>query len=146
MMTIKKTASSTWSGDIKTGKGSISTQSGALNKQPYGFNTRFEDEAGSNPEELVGAAHSACFSMALSLALGDAGFTADKIDSKATVSLDEVDDGFSVTHIALEVKARIDDIQNEQFQALCEQTKKSCPISKLLNTEISLDATLQSAF
>ena len=111
-MTIKKTASSTWSGDIKTGKGSISTQSGALNKQPYGFNTRFEDEAGSNPEELVGAAHSACFSMALSLALGDAGFTADKIDTKATVSLDEVDDGFSVTHIALEVTARINDIQN----------------------------------
>lgn len=146
MMTIKKTASSTWSGDIKTGKGSISTQSGALNKQPYGFNTRFEDKAGSNPEELVGAAHSACFSMALSLALGDAGFTADKIDTKATVSLDEVDDGFSVTHIALEVKARIDDIQNEQFQALCEQTKKNCPISKLLNTEISLDATLQTAF
>ena len=118
MMTIKKTANSTWSGDIKTGKGSISTQSGA---------------------------HSACFSMALSLALGDAGFTADKIDTKATVSLDEVDDGFAVTHIALEVKARISDIANEQFQALCEQTKKGCPISKLLNTEISLKATLDSA-
>jgi osmotically inducible protein OsmC len=145
MMTIKKTANSTWSGDIKTGKGSISTQSGALDKQPYGFNTRFEDEPGSNPEELVGAAHSACFSMALSLALGGAGFTADKIDTKATVSLNEVDDGFAVTHIALEVKARISDIANEQFQALCEQTKKGCPISKLLNTEMSLNATLDNA-
>jgi lipoyl-dependent peroxiredoxin len=144
-MTIKKTANSTWSGDIKTGKGNISTQSGALDKQPFGFNTRFEGKPGSNPEELVGAAHSACFSMALSLALGEAGFTADKIDTKATVSLDEVDDGFAVTHIALEVKARIKDITNEQFQALCEQTKKGCPISKLLHTEISLDAVLDSA-
>lgn len=142
MMTIKKSANSKWSGDIKTGKGSISTQSGALNNQPYGFNTRFEDKPGSNPEELVAAAHSACFSMALSLALGEAGFTADNIDTKAVVSLDEVDDGFAVTHIALEVNAKIADIANEQFQALCEQTKKGCPISKLMNAEISLKAEL----
>ncbi|MGB5790701.1 MAG: OsmC family protein [Pseudoalteromonas nigrifaciens] len=141
-MTIKKSANSKWSGDIKTGKGSISTQSGALNNQPYGFNTRFEDKPGSNPEELVAAAHSACFSMALSLALGEAGFTADNIDTKAVVSLDEVDDGFAVTHIALEVNAKIADIANEQFQALCDQTKKGCPISKLMNAEISLKAEL----
>jgi len=143
MMTIKKTASSNWSGDIKSGKGTISTQSGALDNQPYGFNTRFEDKPGSNPEELVGAAHSACFGMALSLALGEAGFTAENINTEAVVSLDEVDDGFAVTHIALEVNATIADISNEQFQALCEQTKKGCPISKLLNTEISLNATLK---
>ena len=142
MMTIKKSANSKWSGDIKTGKGSISTQSGALDNQPYGFNTRFEDKPGSNPEELVAAAHSACFSMALSLALGEAGFTADNIDTKAVVSLDEVDDGFAVTHIALEVNAKIADIANEQFQALCDQTKKGCPISKLMNAEISLKAEL----
>ena len=142
MMTIKKSANSKWSGDIKTGKGSISTQSGALNNQPYGFNTRFEDKPGSNPEELVAAAHSACFSMALSLALGEAGFTADNIDTKAVVSLDEVDDGFAVTHITLEVNAKIADIANEQFQALCDQTKKGCPISKLMNAEISLKAEL----
>ena len=142
-MTIKKTASSNWSGDIKSGKGTISTQSGALDNQPYGFNTRFEDKPGSNPEELVGAAHSACFGMALSLALGEAGFTAENINTEAVVSLDEVDDGFAVTHIALEVNATIADISNEQFQALCEQTKKGCPISKLLNTEISLNATLK---
>jgi len=142
-MTIKKSARSTWSGDIKKGKGYISTQSGALDNQPYGFNTRFEDKPGSNPEELVGAAHSACFGMALSLALGEAGFTAENINTEAVVSLDEVDDGFAVTHIALEVNATIADISNEQFQALCEQTKKGCPISKLLNTEISLNATLK---
>ncbi|WP_417669039.1 OsmC family protein [Pseudoalteromonas tetraodonis] len=142
-MTIKKTASSNWSGDIKSGKGTISTQSGALDNQPYGFNTRFEDKPGSNPEELVGAAHSACFGMALSLALGEAGFTAENINTEAVVSLDEVDDGFAVTHIALEVNATIADISNEQFQALCEQTKKGCPISKLLNTEISLNAILK---
>ena len=142
-MTIKKTASSNWSGDIKSGKGTISTQSGALDNQPYGFNTRFEDKPGSNPEELVGAAHSACFGMALSLALGEAGFTAENINTEAVVSLDEVDNGFAVTHIALEVNATIADISNEQFQALCEQTKKGCPISKLLNTEISLNATLK---
>jgi osmotically inducible protein OsmC len=143
MMTIKKSASSKWSGDIKTGKGSISTQSSALNNQPYGFNTRFEGKDGSNPEELVGAAHSACFSMALSLGLGEAGFTADNIETQAVVSLDEVDDGFAVTHIALEVNAKIADISNDQFQELCEQTKKGCPISKLLNTDISLEAKLQ---
>lgn len=142
-MTIKKSARSTWSGDIKKGKGYISTQSGALDNQPYGFNTRFEDKPGSNPEELVGAAHSACFGMALSLALGEAGFTAENINTEAVVSLDEVDDGFAVTHIALEVNATIADISNEQFQALCEQTKKGCPISKLLNTEISLNAILK---
>ncbi|KGJ99380.1 MULTISPECIES: OsmC family protein [Pseudoalteromonas] len=142
-MTIKKTASSNWSGDIKSGKGTISTQSGALDNQPYGFNTRFEDKPGSNPEELVGAAHSACFGMALSLALGEAGFTAENMNTEAVVSLNEVDDGFAVTHIALEVNATIADISNEQFQALCEQTKKGCPISKLLNTEISLNATLK---
>ena len=142
-MTIKKSARSTWSGDIKKGKGTISTQSGALDNQPYGFNTRFEDKPGSNPEELVGAAHSACFGMALSLALGEAGFTAENMNTEAVVSLNEVDDGFAVTHIALEVNATIADISNEQFQALCEQTKKGCPISKLLNTEISLNATLK---
>ncbi|OLF72770.1 osmotically inducible protein OsmC [Pseudoalteromonas haloplanktis] len=141
-MTIKKSARSTWSGDIKKGKGYISTQSGALDNQPYGFNTRFEDKPGSNPEELVGAAHSACFGMALSLALGEAGFTAESINTEATVSLDEVDDGFAVSEIELVVNAKITDISNEQFQALCEDTKKGCPISKLLNTSIKLTATL----
>ncbi|WP_421418607.1 OsmC family protein [Pseudoalteromonas lipolytica] len=141
-MTIKKTAHSSWSGDIKSGKGSISTQSGALDKQPYGFNTRFEGKAGTNPEELVAAAHSSCFSMALSLALTEAGFTADDITTKASVSLDEVDDGFEVSHIALEVTAKIADISEETFNELCQQTKQGCPISKLMNAEISLSQKL----
>lgn len=141
-MTIKKTAHAEWSGDLKKGKGFISTESGALEKQPYGFNTRFEDKVGTNPEELIGAAHSGCFSMALSLALGEKDFVADSIETQAVVSLDEVDDGFEVSHVALTVKAKIPDISDAVFQELCENTKKGCPISKLLNAEISLEATL----
>jgi osmotically inducible protein OsmC len=141
-MTIKKTAEAQWSGDLKQGKGYISTESGALDKQPYGFNTRFEGKAGTNPEELIGAAHSGCFSMALSLFLGEEGFTADSIDTKAVVSLDEVDGGFEVSHVALTVEASIPNISDEVFQKLCESTKNGCPISKLLKAEISLDAKL----
>jgi osmotically inducible protein OsmC len=141
-MTIKKSAHTSWSGDIKSGKGYISSQSGALEKQPFGFNTRFEDKPGTNPEELVAAAHSSCFSMALSLALTEAGFVADDITTKATVSLDEVDDGFEVSHIALDVSAKIKEISGEKFEQLCEQTKQGCPISKLMNAEISLTTTL----
>ena len=134
-MTIKKTAHTSWSGDIKSGKGKISTQSGALDNQPFGFNTRFEDKPGTNPEELIAAAHSSCFSMALSLALTDADFVADDITTKATVSLDEVDDGF-------EVSAKIKGISEEKFNQLCQQTKQGCPISKLMNAEISLTTQL----
>ena len=141
-MTIKKTAHTRWSGDIKSGKGKISTQSGALDNQPFGFNTRFEDKPGTNPEELIAAAHSSCFSMALSLALTDADFVADDITTKATVSLDEVDDGFEVSHIALDVSAKIEGISEEKFNQLCQQTKQGCPISKLMNAEISLTTQL----
>ncbi|MFY8325533.1 OsmC family protein [Pseudoalteromonas sp. ZZD1] len=141
-MTIKKSASANWSGDIKSGKGSISSESGALESQPYGFNTRFEDKAGTNPEELVAAAHSACYSMALSLALTEADYVADDIKTTATVSLDEVDDGFEVSHIALNVEANIEGISQLKFDELCVQTKDGCPISKLMNTEISLSTQL----
>ena len=96
-MTIHKHGSAHWSGDIKRGKGTVSTESGVLNQQPYGFNTRFEGEKGTNPEELIGAAHAACFSMALSLMLGEAGYTADSIDTTADVSLDKTDGGFAIT-------------------------------------------------
>ncbi|MEZ7277586.1 OsmC family protein [Pseudoalteromonas sp. 68 DY56-GL68] len=141
-MTIKKTAHTSWSGDIKSGKGKISTQSGALDNQPFGFNTRFEDKPGTNPEELIAAAHSSCFSMALSLALTDADFVADDITTKAIVSLDEVDDGFEVSHITLDVSAKIEGISEEKFNQLCQQTKQGCPISKLMNAEISLTTQL----
>jgi osmotically inducible protein OsmC len=103
-MTIHKHGSAHWSGDIKRGKGTVSTESGVLNQQPYGFNTRFEGEKGTNPEELIGAAHAACFSMALSLMLGEAGYTADSIDTTADVSLDKTDSGFAISKIALKSK------------------------------------------
>ncbi|WP_404340724.1 OsmC family protein [Pseudoalteromonas mariniglutinosa] len=141
-MTIKKSAQSSWHGDIKSGKGEISTESGALDNQPYGFNTRFEDKPGTNPEELIAAAHSACFSMALSLALTEANYVADNIETKAIVSLDEVADGFAISHIVLKVTAQIDDISQPLFEQLCQQTKQDCPISKLMNTEISLTTHL----
>lgn len=108
-MTIHKKGQAHWEGDIKRGKGTVSTESGVLNQQPYGFNTRFEGEKGTNPEELIGAAHAACFSMALSLMLGEAGFTPTSIDTTADVSLDKVDAGFAITKIALksEVAVRV---------------------------------------
>ncbi|HBH69174.1 MAG TPA: OsmC family peroxiredoxin, partial [Erwinia persicina] len=106
-MTIHKKGQAHWEGNIKQGKGTISTESGALSQQPYGFNTRFEGKAGTNPEELIGAAHAACFSMALSLMLGDAGHTAESIDTTADVSLDKVDGGFAITKVALQSKVKL---------------------------------------
>lgn len=139
---MQKKGSAHWSGDLESGKGQISTESGALNDQPYGFNTRFEGKPGSNPEELVGAAHAACFSMAMSLQLGEAGFLADDISTEATVTLDKVDDGFAVTKVHLDVTAQIAGIENSKFQDIAEATKKGCPISKLLNAEITMEARL----
>ena len=106
-MTIHKKGQAHWEGDIKRGKGTVSTESGVLNQQPYGFNTRFEGVKGTNPEELIGAAHAACFSMALSLMLGEAGFTPDAIDTTADVSLDKVDAGFAITKVALHSQVRV---------------------------------------
>ncbi len=111
-MTIHKHGSAHWSGDIKRGKGTVSTESGVLNQQPYGFNTRFEGEKGTNPEELIGAAHAACFSMALSLMLGEAGYTADSIDTTADVSLDKTDSGFAISKVALQSKVTVPGIES----------------------------------
>lgn len=141
---MKKTASAVWQGDLKTGKGTISTQSGALQDNPYGFNTRFEDAPGTNPEELIGAAHAGCFSMALSMMLGQAGLTAERIDTTAEVTLDKDGEGFSITAVALNLKARIPGATDEQFQQIANQAKEGCPVSKVLNATISLDATLES--
>lgn len=140
-MKINKFASAQWQGGLKEGKGTISTESGALKDTPYGFNTRFEDQAGSNPEELIASAHAGCFSMALSNELGQAGITADKIDTKCTITLEKNDDGFAVTrsHLALSVTAPGAD--EAAMQAAAESAKKNCPISKLLNAEITLDAS-----
>ncbi|HAB05681.1 MAG TPA: OsmC family peroxiredoxin [Alcanivorax sp.] len=139
---MKKSASAVWQGGLKDGKGTISTQSGALKDNPYGFNTRFEDTQGTNPEELIGAAHAGCFSMAFSLELGNAGYTADSIDTKAKVTLDKDGDGFSITKIHLDMNAKIPGIDDAEFQKIANGAKEGCPVSKVLNAEITLDAKL----
>lgn len=141
---MKKTASAHWQGDLKQGKGTISTQSGALKDNPYGFNTRFEEAPGTNPEELIGAAHAGCFSMAFSLLLGEENFTPDSIDTKATVTLEKQSDGFAITAVHLEMQARIPGIEQSKFEEIANKAKHGCPVSKLLNADITLDATLQS--
>ncbi|OLS64139.1 OsmC family protein [Pseudomonas putida] len=141
---MKKTASAHWQGGLKDGKGTISTESGALKQIPYGFNTRFEGTPGSNPEELIGAAHAGCFSMALSMILGEAGLKADSIDTTAEVTLDKQPDGFAITAVHLILKAKVPGASNEQFLELANKAKAGCPVSKVLNAKISLDATLQS--
>lgn len=140
---IKK-AWAVWRGAIKDGIGSISTETGVLNEAPYGFKARFEDGKGTNPEELIGAAHAGCFSMALSKILGDAGLTAEKIETHVAVTLDKVDDGFEITASHLTVSAKIPGTDEETFVALANQAKVGCPVSKLLNAKITMDATLVS--
>ena len=136
--------SAVWKGDLKSGKGHVSTESGALDNQPYGFNTRFEDAPGTNPEELVGAAHASCYAMAMSLGLGEKDLKADEINARARVTLEEQGGGFAVTKVHLDVSASIPGIDDETFQEVAEQTKLNCPISKLLTAEITLDAKLES--
>lgn len=136
--------SAVWSGGIKDGKGAISTQSGALNEYPYGFSSRFEGKPGTNPEELIGAAHAGCFTMALSLILGEAKLTATRMETRADVTLEKEGEGFAITAIHLTLRASVPGASAEQFQKLAETAKASCPVSKLLDTKISLDATLES--
>jgi osmotically inducible protein OsmC len=139
---MKTTGSAVWSGGIKDGKGAISTKSGALSEYPYGFSSRFEGKPGTNPEELIGAAHAGCFTMALSLILGEAGLKADKMETTAEVALDKVDDGFAITSVHLTLKASIPGATKEKFEELANKAKAGCPVSKLLNTKITLDARL----
>ncbi|HWD29956.1 OsmC family protein [Pseudomonas caricapapayae] len=139
---MKKTASAIWQGGLKDGKGRLSTESGALKDNPYGFNTRFEDQPGTNPEELIGAAHAGCFSMALSMMLGEAGFTAERIDTSAEVTLDKQADGFAITAVHLILKAKVPGASEAQFLDVANKAKAGCPVSKVLNATITLDATL----
>ncbi|MEX1841207.1 OsmC family protein [Enterobacter cloacae] len=141
-MTIHKHGSAHWSGDIKKGKGTVSTESGVLNQQPYGFNTRFEGAKGTNPEELIGAAHAACFSMALSLMIGEAGYTADSIDTTADVSLDKTDGGFAISKIALNSKVTVPGIDPQKFDGIIQKAKAGCPVSQVLKAQITLDYKL----
>ncbi len=141
---MKKTASAIWEGGLKDGKGQISTESGALKNNPYGFNTRFEDTPGTNPEELIGAAHSGCFSMALSMMLGEAKLTPERIDTAAEVTLDKQSDGFAITAVHLVLRAKVPGASEEQFQEIANKAKQGCPVSKVLNADITLDAKLVS--
>ena len=141
---MSKKASAVWKGGIKDGGGTISTETGVLNNAPYGFKSRFEDGKGTNPEELIAAAHAGCFSMALSLMLGNAGFTPDKIDTQAAVTLVSNAEGFQITESHLTVTAKIPGIDNAKFQEIAGQAKAGCPVSKVLNAKISMDAKLES--
>lgn len=144
-MNITKTASAHWEGSIKEGKGTISTESGVLKEAPYGFRERFEGQPGSNPEELVGAAHASCFSMALSLILGEAGMEAESINTQATVTLTEdPEGGFQIPSIHLVTRVTIPGADQAAFDECAEKAKAGCPVSKLYNAEITLDATLES--
>lgn len=139
---MKYTSSAVWNGTLKEGNGTISTGSGALDGKPYSFRTRFEGEPGTNPEELVGAAHAACFSMAFSMILGLDGMNPEKIETTATVTLEQQDGGFAVTASHLDVTARVPGATEEAFQASAAKAKAGCPISKLLNATITMDARL----
>ena len=141
---MKRSASAEWKGDLKSGKGTISTESGVLSDSQYSFKTRFEEGKGTNPEELIAAAHAGCFSMALSLELANFDLTADSIKTTAAVTLEKTDQGFAVTKVHLDLKAKIPGADNDTFQKAADNAKKGCPISKLLNAEITLDAALES--
>ena len=141
-MAIKRTGSAIWQGGLKDGKGTVSTASGALDKLPYGFSTRFEDQQGTNPEELLGAAHAGCFTMALSKILGEAGFTADQMETSAEVSLSQVEGGFAIDKVHLSLKAKVPGADAAALEELAGKAKAGCPVSKLFNAEITLDVTL----
>ncbi len=141
---MKRKASAVWSGDLKSGKGSISTDSGVLKETQYSFSTRFENGIGTNPEELIAAAHACCFSMAFSSELGKAGFKPDSIATTATVTLEMLPTGPTVTESHLDMTAKIPGIDAEKFAAIANGAKAGCPISRLLNAKISLDAKLEA--
>jgi lipoyl-dependent peroxiredoxin len=143
-MKIDRRGSAVWQGGIKDGKGAISTQSGALNAYPYGFASRFEGVPGTNPEELLAAAHAGCFTMALSLILGEAKLTAEQMETSANVTLEQVEGGYAITAVHLTLKAKVPGADQATFQELANKAKAGCPVSKLFKAEITLDATLLS--
>jgi osmotically inducible protein OsmC len=143
-MKIKRSGSAAWQGGIKDGKGTISTESGALSAYPYGFASRFEGVKGSNPEELIGAAHASCFTMALSLILGEAKLTAEQMETTAQVTLEQVEGGYAITAVHLTLSAKIPGADQATFEKLAGMAKAGCPVSKVLKAEITLDAKLVS--
>ena len=140
---MKRTGSAVWQGGLKDGRGTVSTESGVLDGAQYSFGTRFEDGKGTNPEELLAAAHAGCFSMALSKQLNDAGLTADSINTTASVRLEKTDAGFSITKVHLDVTARVPGADAAAFETAANNAKAGCPVSRLFNAEITMDAKLE---
>ena len=141
---MQRKASAVWKGGLKDGKGTVSASSGVLSNTPYSFGTRFENAAGTNPEELVAAAHAGCFSMALSAQLGQAGLTPESINTTATLSLDKLEAGWAITAVHLDVTARVPKADDAAFQKAAENAKSGCPVSKVLNAKITMTAKLGS--
>jgi osmotically inducible protein OsmC len=141
---MKRTASAKWTGDLKSGKGTLSAASGVLQDTPYSFKTRFENERGTNPEELIAAAHAGCFTMALSAELGRAGFTPQQLATEATANLEQVDGNWTITTIQLNLTARVPGIGREQFEQVAASAKANCPVSRVLKAEITLQSKLES--
>jgi lipoyl-dependent peroxiredoxin len=142
---MQRTASAVWSGALKDGKGSISTQGGALSNTPYSFGTRFENGKGTNPEELIAAAHAGCFTMALSAQLGTMNFTPQTLRTTATLSFEKLDAGWTISKIHLDVAGRVPGISAEAFQSAVQSAKTNCPVSRLLKAEITMTASLEQA-
>lgn len=140
---MKRNASAVWNGGFKTGGGTVSTESGVLSETPYSFATRFENGVGTNPEELIGAAHAGCFTMALSLQLEEAGIKAERIETKAAVTLEKTDTGFTITSVHLNVRAKIPGATKDAFEAAANNAKAGCPVSKVLNAQITMEAALE---
>lgn|SRR5574340_82827 len=140
---MKRNASARWQGDLKTGKGTVSTGSGVLSETQYSFSTRFENGKGTNPEELIAAAHAGCFTMALSAQLGNAGLVPEKLETTATVTFDKLDAGWTVTGIHLAVKGKVPKADAAAWEKATQAAKTGCPISRLLNTTITMDANLE---
>ncbi len=141
---MQRTASAHWSGGLKDGKGTVSTQSGVLKQTQYSFSTRFENGLGTNPEELIAAAHAGCFTMALSAQLGEAGMTAESIDTKATLTMEKTDAGFTITAVHLDVVAKIPGGDQVKFNQAAQNAEKGCPVSRVLKATITMAATLAS--
>lgn len=141
---MQRKASAVWQGGLRDGKGTLSADSGVLNQTPYSFGTRFESTPGTNPEELLAAAHAGCFTMALSAQLGNAGMTAERLETTATVTLEKVGDGFSITKSHLDLVARIPGADKAKFDAAVKAAETGCPVSKLFKAEISVNARLES--
>jgi len=141
---MKRTASAVWEGNLKEGRGHISSQSTVLSDTPYGFNTRFEEAPGTNPEELIAAAHAGCFTMAVSAQLGEVGLTAQSLKTSAAVTLEKLDGGFTITAVHLDLVAKIPGADQAKFDTAVNNAKTGCPVSKVLNAKITLSAKLEA--